>query len=237
MHVFYIKNIEKDLAYLDQSDSRHCFRVLRMKPGDRIFLTDGNGSLYEGEIKDSDSGLVMVNIIREQKEFRKREYFLHIAIAPTKSLDRFEWFLEKATEIGVDEITPLLCDHSERRNIKNERLQKILISSMKQSVQAYIPVLNTLTGFRRFIDNCKEEYKYIAHCKNDENIHLIRSENPAGRFTVLIGPEGDFSHDEINSAKEKNFLSVSLGQSRLRTETAGVVVCQVISDRHALKSG
>jgi len=150
-------------------------------------------------------------------------------VAPTKNIDRFEWMIEKATEIGVDEITPLLCEHSERKQVNNERLQKVLISAMKQSLKAYLPRLNNLTNFETFLSNNIEEHKFIAHCDEGFKKHLFTQIKPRERVLVLVGPEGDFSPSEIVRARKLGFTEVSLGNSRLRTETAGVVVCEVVN--------
>jgi 16S rRNA (uracil1498-N3)-methyltransferase len=237
MYTFYVKNIETEIAQLDEPDSAHCMRVLRMNKGDTVYLVDGQGGFYEGEVSDYFSRHVTVKIKRIRKEYGRRNYFLHVAIAPTKSIDRFEWFLEKATEIGIDQITPILCERSERKTIRHERLDKILISAIKQSVQAYLPLLNPLTKFESFLNQCNTGHRYIAHCRMDGKLHLIKVDNPSGQFTILIGPEGDFSDQEVLSAENRNFVPVSLGQNRLRTETAGVVACQLISDWNTLRSG
>jgi len=237
MYTFYIQNIQENIASLDETDSRHCIQVLRMKHGNRVNLIDGKGGFYEGIICSSGSRTVSVRLIRTERNYGKRNYFLHIAIAPTKNIDRFEWFIEKSAEIGIDEITPLLCHRSERKKIRNDRLEKILISAIKQSVNAYLPVLNPMAEFNSFISACREKNKYIAHCKGDQKQWLIHAKKYDRKFVVLIGPEGDFSDEEIILAENNNYIPVSLGRNRLRTETAGVVACQIISDLNTLKSG
>lgn len=156
-------------------------------------------------------------------------YWFHLVVAPTKSNDRFEWFLEKATEIGVDEITPILCEHSERKIVKPERMEKVLQSAMKQSMQAYLPKLNPMVGYNEFMKQSREGLLFIAHCDEDEKLELKRRVAPDKDVTILIGPEGDFSRTEIESAYEKGYLPVSLGQNRLRTETAAIVACTTVN--------
>jgi 16S rRNA (uracil1498-N3)-methyltransferase len=230
MHIFYVQNIAGNIAILEETDSRHCILVLRMRKGDSVNLTDGKGGFYEGVIDSVNHRAVTVEIIKKEQNYGKKEYYLHVAIAPTKNIDRFEWFLEKATEIGIDEITPLLCRRSERENLRNDRLEKILVSAIKQSIKAYLPVLNPMTGFDKFISGSVEDNKYIALCSNDKRSDLIKVHNHSKTFTILIGPEGDFSQEETESAIKNGFIPVSLGASRLRTETAGIAACQIISD-------
>ena len=230
MHIFYIRNIIENLAILDETDSGHCARVLRMKAGAVVNLIDGKGGFYEGMIQSVNPRAVTVEIIKTELNFGMKDYYLHLAIAPTKNTDRFEWFIEKSAEIGIDEITPLLCQRSERKYVRNERLEKILISAIKQSINAYLPVLNPITGFDSFISGNLKGNKYIALCSDENRKDLIKINNQKRLFTILIGPEGDFSPEEIKAALKKGFEPVSFGSSRLRTETAGVAACQIISD-------
>lgn len=234
MHIFYIQNITGNIASLDETDSGHCMRVLRMRRGDPVNLTDGKGGFYDGIIESINPRNVTVEITRNEQNYGARDYYLHMAIAPTKNMDRFEWFIEKAVEIGIDEITPLLCHHSERKILRNDRLEKIMISAIKQSVKAYLPVLNIMTGFDQFIKGNIRGNKYIALCSHDVRSELIKTQNKLKAFTILIGPEGDFSGKETESALKNGFIPVSLGASRLRTETAGIVACQIISDWNTL---
>ena len=234
MNIFYTQNIKGNQAILDETDSFHCSRVLRMKIGDSLNLIDGKGGFYEGIILES-KGAIIVDIHKSEQNYGKKNYYLHVAIAPTKNIDRFEWFLEKATEIGIDEITPLLCQRSERKNLREERLEKILISAIKQSVKAYLPKLNHLTDFNKYITNSSEGSRFIAYCETNERQELIKVKNLENKINILIGPEGDFSPEEIKFAVKNNFLPVSFGGSRLRTETAGIVACQIISDWKSLQ--
>ncbi|HOK60298.1 MAG TPA: 16S rRNA (uracil(1498)-N(3))-methyltransferase [Tenuifilum sp.] len=226
MQIFYAPQIEGDEYRLPEDESKHCIRVLRMQQGDELYLTDGCGNLHTARIADENPKRCLVQIVSTQHEYGKRPFNLHIAIAPTKNIERFEWFLEKATEIGVDTITPLLCERSERKDIKVERLQKIVISAMKQSVKAYLPIINSIQPLRNFVKYTHQaDLKAIAHCNSwdltpfQQVIHRGRS------VLVLIGPEGDFTPTEVNLALNSGFTGVSLSTSRLRTETAGVVAC------------
>ena len=229
MHLFYTPDIAGDLYTLNEEESRHCTKVLRLAKGDIIHLTDGRGTFYEATIL-STGKTCHVNITgKRQTANGKPDYRLHIAIAPTKNIDRFEWFLEKATEIGIDEITPLICEHSERRQLRTDRLEKVITSAMKQSLKAYHPILHEPADLRKFIESCREDdAKFIAFIT--ENTPLlqtlcVKGQNPV----ILIGPEGDFSPAEVEMAVSKGFRVVSLGNSRLRTETAGIVACHTVN--------
>jgi 16S rRNA (uracil1498-N3)-methyltransferase len=229
MNIFYTPDICDKLYTLDESESKHCVKVLRKGAGDRLILVDGVGGWYEATITDPNPRRCSVEVIQEIKHFEKRDYSLHLAVSPTKNIERFEWMIEKATEIGVDEITPLLCEHSERKKVNMERLQKVMISAMKQSLKAYLPRLNNLTNFETLSSHSFDGKKFIAHCEEVYKKHLITQIKPTEKVLVLIGPEGDFSPNEIKKARESGFSEVSLGKSRLRTETAGVVVCEVVN--------
>ncbi|QGY45534.1 16S rRNA (uracil(1498)-N(3))-methyltransferase [Maribellus comscasis] len=229
MQLFYIPKISGNTVTLDQSESKHAVRVLRLSKGDLIQIIDGKGGFYEGEIKDDNPKCCKISVLNATKELGKKNYKLHIAIAPTKNIDRFEWFLEKATEIGIDEITPILSEHSERKVIKPDRLNKILVSAIKQSVKTYLPVLNEITSFTELASDTTIENKFIAHCNDGEKPHLKNMIHKNHDALILIGPEGDFSPEEVNFAKSKGFHEISLGKSRLRTETAGVVACHIVN--------
>ncbi len=231
MQLFYNANITKDTKQFafDKTESRHIVRVLRKKTGDQLFITNGKGLLFNSEISIANDKKCLVTIIKVDEKPKPWNYHLHIAIAPTKSMDRYEWFLEKATEIGIDEITPLLCDHSERKIIKTERLEKIIESAMKQSLKFHLPKLNPLIKFSDFINHDFDSNLYIAHCEKVNKQTLKSVLLPNQKITILIGPEGDFSSSEIEKAIQQNFTPISLGESRLRTETAGVVATQMVS--------
>ena len=229
MQLFYVPKISGAEVILDETESKHAIRVLRLQNGNPVQIIDGKGGFYEAEISDANPKKCKLVIIKSQKEFWKRNFYLHIAIAPTKNIDRFEWFLEKATEIGIDEITPLLTSHSERKTINPERLEKIVVSAMKQSLKAYLPVLNEITPVKQLIINNKSTSKYIAYCDDIQKIHLKDAVVRGQDTLIFIGPEGDFSPEEVNLAVENGFKVVSLGVARLRTETAGIVACNIVN--------
>ena len=231
MQLFYNENITEDTKQFtfDRTESRHIVRVLRKKIGDQLFITNGKGVLFTSEIAIADDKKCIANIISVDEKSKPWNYHLHIAIAPTKNIDRFEWFLEKATEIGVDEITPLKCERSERKNIKSDRLEKIIESAMKQSLKFHLPKLNPLISFSEFINKDFESDLFIAHCEKTDRQTLKTSLQPKQDVIILIGPEGDFSKSEIGKAIQHDFTPITLGESRLRTETAGVVATNMIS--------
>ncbi|MDA3931093.1 MAG: 16S rRNA (uracil(1498)-N(3))-methyltransferase [Prolixibacteraceae bacterium] len=229
MNIFFTPDIQGNQYILSETESKHCIRVLRKTKGELLTLVDGKGGWYEAVISDPNPKRCTVDVQKKLADFEKRDYYLHIAIAPTKNNDRLEWFLEKATEIGVDEITPLLCEHSERKQVKVERLEKVIVSAMKQSLKAYLPKLNNLVTFDSFLCNVNVSRKFIAHCEESEKIHLFNTVKAKESVLILIGPEGDFSPAEIQKAAEKGYTQISLGESRLRTETAGVVATQIIN--------
>lgn len=235
MNIFFSRDVHGSQVILDPVESQHCIKVLRQGAGDSITIVDGKGTFMEGIISVPDPKACVVSVSKSEYEYGKRNYHLHVAIAPTKNIERFEWFLEKATEIGVDEITPIICQRSERKILREDRLEKLIISAMKQSVKAYLPVLHPMVAFQKFTSASFPGNRLIAHCIESEKQDLIRIKNTGNRFTILIGPEGDFSETEVEMAVAKGYSPVSLGSSRLRTETAGVVACQVIADLIALQ--
>jgi 16S rRNA (uracil1498-N3)-methyltransferase len=228
MHLFYSPVPVQELNILDKEESWHCTRVLRLAAGGIIHLADGLGNLYECQILNADPKRCIVKVVSLTKEYLKRTNYLHIGIAPTKSIDRFEWFLEKATEIGIDEITPILCAHSERVRLKTDRLQKILVSAMKQSLKAYLPKLNEPFELKKLLIRKFTGQKFIGYCESGTEDELQKIYQKGQNAVILIGPEGDFSPDEITLAKKEDFIPISLGKSRLRTETAGIVACHTI---------
>lgn len=224
MELFYCDTIEYGKAWLDEQESVHCIRVLRHKVDDDLIFTDGKGKKYFSKIEIAHAKKCELRIVRVIEE-KPRDFFLHIAIAPTKAIDRFEWFLEKATELGVEEITPLLTRYTERKHLNYQRCEKILISAMKQSNRLYLPKLNEMITYQKFLDKEFSGTKAIAHCEPLERKSLNAILSNAKSLMVLIGPEGDFSKEEIVLAMSKKFESVTLGDKRLRTETAAVHVC------------
>ncbi len=245
MHLFYTPDIlltsqplhetsgDNTFSYtLNEDESKHCIRVLRLTDGDKIILIDGSGGWYEARITDNNAKRCKVNITETKKEFGKRSIHLHIAVAPTKNMDRLEWFIEKAVEIGIDEISIPACHNSERTIVKSERLNKAAIAAIKQSIKAYLPKINELTDFKKFIASAAEfkGQKFIAHCyKNEIKPHLKTLYKKGEDVLILIGPEGDFSVDEVKIAVNNGFKEISLGTGRLRTETAAVYACTVIN--------
>jgi len=231
MHVFYTPDLQDQAHYqLNEEESKHCSRVLRLSVGDTVFLIDGRGGLYEAEIETAAKKHVELRITETTKAYQKRNHHLHIAVAPTKNIDRLEWFLEKATEIGIDEITPIICERSERKVVKGDRLEKVITAAVKQSLQAYHPVLNPAVTFSELLaqhTNAQTSVsKLIAHCIDDEQRRYLKDlVQPHGNYLMLIGPEGDFSPQEISSALAEGFMPVTLGTTRLRTETAALAAC------------
>lgn len=226
MHVFYTPDIQQEEYILNEEESRHCMKVLRLSAGDRVSLIDGRGGLYEAEITGETKRNVLLRVLSVVPEYQQRQHRLHIAVAPTKNIDRLEWFLEKATEIGIEEITPLICERSERKIVKEDRLNKVITSAVKQSLQAYHPLLHPAVSFKEFIGKQTAAHKMIAHCIEGEPRQQISQ--LAGRhsdYLVLIGPEGDFSPAEIELALQNDFKPLTLGNTRLRTETAALAAC------------
>lgn len=226
MQLFYTSEINhtSEFYHFDKEESKHIVKVLRKKEGDILHVTNGLGFLYTTKITNASEKKCSVVII-EIQEKSKVSYSIHLAVAPTKMNDRYEWFLEKATEIGIQEITPIICDHSERKIIKTDRFEKILQSAMKQSNQFYLPKLNEPVSFKEFVNQNHESNLFIAHCEETDKNELKENIPLGEKYTLLIGPEGDFSTNEINLALSKNFKPVALGNTRLRTETAAVVAC------------
>lgn len=229
MNLFYTTDIKPGYFEFDSEESKHCIRVLRLKTGDKITLTNGLGMFFDGEIIDDNPKKCVVKIDASVRTEPQRSFHLHIAVAPTKNIGRFEWFIEKATEIGIDEITPLECDHSERIRIKPERFEKILISALKQSQQSWLPKFNPLTGFQTLIKSVKPAQKFIAFVDEKHDQTLKSAYLPGNDVIILIGPEGDFSPAEIRSAITAGFIPISLGKNRLRTETAAIVAVHTIN--------
>ena len=230
MQLFYNPEINEDTNqfYFNREESKHIIKVLRKTKGDYLHITNGRGWLFQAEIEVNDVKKCVVNIISKSKQ-PKRDYSLHLAVAPTKMNDRYEWFLEKATEIGIDSITPIICEHSERKVIKSERFERILQSAMKQSLNCYLPELNEAIPFKTFIEQQFNGDVFIAHCEEIQRKSLKNELKPKNDVTILIGPEGDFSVKEIEMALDNKFIPVTLGETRLRTETAAIVACHSVA--------
>ncbi len=229
MQLFYNPEINSNTEnfFFDREESKHIIKVMRKQQGDILHVTNGLGFIFTTEITLASDSKCTVKIVEFEK-VANRNYQLHLAVAPTKMNDRYEWFLEKATEMGAAEITPLICDHSERKQLKVERLDKIIQSAMKQSLQYHLPKLNEPIAFKDFITSAQSGVKLIAHCELSEKQSLKSVVNPFENVTILIGPEGDFSQNEINLALENKYIPVSLGNTRLRTETAAIAACHSV---------
>ena len=230
MQLFFNSTLTKhDLGFtFDREESKHIVKVLRKSDGDTLFVTNGIGDLFSTEVVLASENKCQVKVTKVE-HFERRKYYLHLAVAPTKMTDRYEWFLEKATEIGVDEITPIFCDHSERKNIKLDRFIKIVQSASKQSLQYYTPIVNEPVLLKDFLKQKHEGQLFIAHCEDGKKKTLKESISASSKATILIGPEGDFSLNEIKVALENEFVPVSLGETRLRTETAAVIACSYMA--------
>jgi len=231
MQLFYNSTLTENSQEItfDKIESRHIVRVLRKNTGDILHITNGKGFLFTAAISVASNKKCMANITNCEAKPKPWNYYLHIAIAPTKLNDKYEWFLEKATEIGIDEITPIICSNSERRVVKLERFEKIIQSAMKQSLKFTLPKINEPVKFADFINQDFTDKVFIAHCEESKKSLLKNVVHPQENTLILIGPEGDFSSAEIKLAQEKNCIPISLGESRLRTETAGLVAVQNIA--------
>ena len=229
MQLFYNPDIDEttESFSFDKEESRHIIKVLRKKDSDILHVTNGLGFLFETEITLASDNKCTVQVLSVKKADEPK-FRLHLAVAPTKMNDRFEWFLEKATEIGIQEITPVFCDRSERKAINPERFEKIILSAMKQSNETFLPKLNQAVSFKEFIKQKNEGLNLIAHCEETDKKSLKEILKPNKNVTMLIGPEGDFSEKEITLALENNFQPVTLGNTRLRTETAAIVACHSV---------
>jgi len=226
-NLFYAPDIAT-IPELPEEEALHIERVLRLKKGDTITMTDGNGYFYSAIIENIRHGHCSISILKRWPQNMLRDYDVHIAVAPTKNIDRMEWLVEKVTEIGIDTITFLRCRYSERKEIRLQRLYKIAISAMKQSLKATLPQINEMVDFKDFLSVDTKGVKMIAHCFDDikkpvKNIYSLHHD-----ALILIGPEGDFNRDEINTALSAGFASISLGECRLRTETAALIACHTI---------
>jgi 16S rRNA (uracil1498-N3)-methyltransferase len=225
LSLFYQPDIEPH--YLSEEESRHAIKVLRLQRGDAIRITDGKGNFYDARITETGKHHCHFEILKTEKH-PARDFQIHIAIAPTKNADRIEWFVEKAVEIGVEKISFLLCQNSERKSINLERIEKIAVGAMKQSQQAWLPQLTEMKKFDEVAHELADQ-KFIAVVDATNPIHLKQLATPAQKYLVLIGPEGDFRMDEIETALQNGFNKVSLGANRLRTETAGLAACHILN--------
>ena len=234
MQLFYAPDITPPLYTLSEEESKHCVRVLRLGRGDTLHITDGRGNLFCCEITDDNPKRCAVRVTETRAGWEALPYSLTMAVAPTKNADRFEWFLEKATEVGVSEIVPLLCERSERRALKIERAERVVVSAMKQSLKAFCPALRPLTPLADLLAEPFDGRRLLAHCDAPrmEKRHLFDTLRPHENLLVLIGPEGDFSPAEIDAALRAGFEEITLGRQRLRTETAAVVATVMAATRN-----
>ena len=229
MNIFYEPNIKETLR-LNEEESRHAVKVLRLSAGDFLHVVDGKGGFYQCQIKSSSDKKCEVKIVEETQNYGFRNYYIHLIIAPTKNLDRIEWMVEKCVEIGINEISFIQTRYSERKEIKTVRIEKIAVGAMKQSLKAFLPKINEMISWKEFLKkDYSENFKMIAHLEEGNRKLIQQIAEPKLRYAILIGPEGDFSTEEINQALEKGFFSVTLGDSRLRTETAGLVACHALN--------
>ncbi len=235
MQLFYNSNITPDIEQFtfDKIESKHIVKVLRKREGDILHITNGNGFLFTAHVVIANEKKCTVTITKAEEKQKPWSYKLHVAIAPTKNNDRFEWFLEKATEIGIDEITPIICDHSERKVLKIERMQKIIESASKQSLKFHFPILHPAVSFKNFVNRKNSDQLFIAHCENQDKKSLASQLDETSNITILIGPEGDFLLKEIETALEEGYTPIHLGESRLRTETAGIVAVHTVALNNA----
>ena len=232
MQLFYAPDITPPLYTLSDEESKHCVRVLRLGVGDSLHITDGRGNMHLCRIVEAHQHHCTVEVVSTQSEYEPLPYSLTMAVAPTKNIDRFEWFLEKATEVGISEVYPLLSEHSERKEIKQEREQKVITSAVKQSLKAYHPILHPMTRFKDVVTMPFDGDKFIAHCNSevgDVRKYLGSLIKKGANTLILIGPEGDFSEEEIIFAIDNGFKPITLGKERLRTETAAVVATVITS--------
>jgi 16S rRNA (uracil1498-N3)-methyltransferase len=231
MHLFYTPDIAGATHELNEEESRHAIRVLRLRSGDLVVAVDGKGGWFEAVLTRADPKRCLLEIRSASREYQPLPYCLHLGVSPTKSMDRFEWFLEKATEIGISEITPLICHRTERYQLKYERLERILVSAMKQSLRAYKPVLHEAMDLKSFVRSRRDGVLGIAHCLMEQRTPV--TELPSGSsYTILVGPEGDFTEEEVELTRKTGYLPVHLGEARLRTETAAIYLVSALRLRH-----
>ena len=232
MELFFSDNINNDIIILDSQESRHCIKVLRKSVGDSVNVIDGIGNFYKGELVLISKKSCQIKINEVINDYGRKKYYIHIAISPIKNHDRLEWFIEKSVEIGIDEISFIQCERTIRKNIKLERINRIAITAMKQTLKAKLPKINKIESFSSFLDRTSEDMKFICHLENNERKDLFSFKDSiinSSHSCILIGPEGDFTSQEISLSQKNNFIPISLGDSRLRTETAGIVSCNLIN--------
>jgi 16S rRNA (uracil1498-N3)-methyltransferase len=238
MNVFFVTQVQSGRALLPEEEARHCTQVLRYKSGDAILATDGKGGWFEGTLELISKKEALIHIERSEQERGKLPCEVHIAVAPPKSIDRFEWMLEKLTELGINRVTPILSRRSERKILRIDRMEKLLLAAMKQSARAYLPeIAPAMIPFTEFLQNLGPtrpgQQRYIGHCDPGPKVQLEHNYEPGSDVVFLVGPEGDFSPEEVQMAQEAGFRALDLGLARLRTETAALAMCHTI---HVLNS-
>ncbi len=230
MHLFYAPDIEGEVYQLPEQEAKHAVKVLRLKAGDEVRLIDGKGGFYKARVEEASPKHCSLIIEDRIEEYGKRPFRIHMAVAPTKNNNRYEWFLEKATEMGLDKVTPLLTARGEKAKVRKDRLEKVLVAAMKQSVKAYLPELAEPMTLDAFLRQDLAGQKFIAHCgQQPERGKLMEHYEPGQDVVILIGPEGDFTPEELHQAGEKGYQSITLGNAILRTETAAVAACHTIN--------
>lgn len=212
---------------LCEEESMHCVKVLRHRVGDEVWVTDGQGTLYRCRVDVANSRSCELTVLESEVKPPFRHY-LHMAVAPTKNIDRFEWFVEKATELGISEITPIICEHSEREKVRLDRLERLVVAAAKQSLKCHLPKINEPCTAKALIERATEEQRYILHCAEGEKEHLFNEVRTCCSTLVMIGPEGDFSKGEVSKALSQGFKEATLGEERLRTETAALAACHIV---------
>lgn len=235
MHAFYHPETNKTEVEikLSETESLHCSKVLRLKAGDEIHIFNGKGGIFNGKIAKQEKKQTIVAIQSQMSDIKERDFKIHLAIAPTKNTDRIEWFVEKAIEIGIDKITFILSRYSERKHLRLDRIHKIAVSAMKQSYNPFYPEITELQKFEDFLkSDIEEKEKYLAYEETATNQSLIKQATPNSSYCIIVGPEGGFNTEELQSSEDAGFEKVSLGPNRLRTETAGVVACNILNMIH-----
>lgn len=235
MHLFFSRDIGEMTATLSEEEAHHCAQVLRLQPGQEALVTDGRGLMCRGVLEEVSRKKCTLRVLDRQEAYRQRPWKLHLAVAPTKQMDRIEWMLEKAMEIGLDTFTPILSRYTERKEVRTDRLEKIALAAMKQSQQAYLASVSPLTPFETFISQPWPGQKLIAHCQPGEKSPLLRNYQPHQDVLILIGPPGDFSVEEVQLAIQRGFQPISLGDTRLRTETAALMAVVGVHLVHGLQ--
>lgn len=232
MQLYYLPSIDENTVVLNPDKAKHCIKVLKYRIGDNLFFTDGKGKLFKTVIVDDNLKACKIEIKEIIENYQPLNHYLHIAISPIKNLSRFEWFIEKATEIGISEITPLICQRTEKNHININRLTNIAIAAIEQSLKTTLPRINPAVKFEEFVVNNNNSLKLIAHCEDSEKIFINNIDKKIKNTIVMIGPEGDFSSNEIIFSKKHNFIPIILNNYRLRTETAAIVACNAINLLH-----